>query len=235
MSSSVLLSVPCPYCKASVGEACHVDRRTVSIVVLGVHRPRARNAQQLPEEQVRCTFCKKLFVERNRKGRVGDRSFCSAKCAAESQVVHGQARSGSRSPTYRAWQEMHQRCSNPNFGDYEYYGGRGITVCERWTGDGGFQRFVDDVGERPSPKLSLDRYPNRDGNYEPGNVRWATSTEQNRNRSNVRLSEDLAREIRGRHEYGESITSIARRLGINRTSISLVVKGKSWKEAPCEQ
>lgn len=91
-------------------------------------------------------------------------------------------------PTYAAWASMKSRCNNPNHTSYKRYGARGIRVCERWNE---FEAFLNDVGERPSPKHSLDRIDN-DGNYEPCNVRWATSLEQNRNtRSNRRI------EIRG--------------------------------------
>ncbi len=81
---------------------------------------------------------------------------------------------------FTAWRSMKQRCYTPatpmckrNYRD------RGIIVCERWNNS--FQNFRQDVGPRPSPDHSLDRWPNNDGNYEPGNVRWATRTEQRRN------------------------------------------------------
>lgn len=77
------------------------------------------------------------------------------------------------------------RCSNPNERHYHRYGGRGIRVCDRWLGEHGFERFLADVGRRPSSSHSLDRFPNNDGDYEPGNVRWATKKEQANNTSTV--------------------------------------------------
>lgn len=82
---------------------------------------------------------------------------------------------------------MHQRCENPNDQDYDDYGGRGILVCDRWSGPGGLVNFISDVGRRPSPSHSIDRYPNVNGNYEPGNVRWATKKEQSLNRRNAKM------------------------------------------------
>jgi len=75
---------------------------------------------------------------------------------------------------------MWTRCSNPNSAMYKHYGARGISVCERWRS---FDNFLADMGQRPSPKHSIDRFPNNDGNYEPGNCHWATDIEQHRNRS----------------------------------------------------
>lgn len=81
------------------------------------------------------------------------------------------------SPTYRSWAHMLGRCRNPTDAKYANYGGRGITVCERWLR---FENFLADMGERPAG-LTLDRIDN-DGNYEPGNCRWATMKEQQNNK-----------------------------------------------------
>lgn len=90
-------------------------------------------------------------------------------------------------PEFRAWCQLRNRCTNPEYWAFDRYGGRGITVCHLWLGPTGFAKFLEDMGPRPSPKHSVDRYPNNDGNYEKSNCRWATSTEQNNNRVNNRL------------------------------------------------
>lgn len=87
---------------------------------------------------------------------------------------HGQA----CHPLYCTWNSMNQRCSNKNDPDYKYYGGRGVKVCERWKD---INNFIADLGEKPSMAHTIDRI-NNDGNYEPSNVRWATSLEQHANK-----------------------------------------------------
>ncbi len=96
------------------------------------------------------------------------------------RVPHGHATNGI-SPTYHSWAGMTARCTNEGHRNYALYGGRGITVCDRWLS---FPNFLADMGEKPRG-LSLDRIDGN-GNYEPSNCRWATATEQARNRSNTR-------------------------------------------------
>ena len=87
---------------------------------------------------------------------------------------------GKRTSEYMAWQGMLSRCRNPNYRQYADYGGRGISVCDRWLI---YENFLADVGRKPSPDLTIDRI-NNDGNYEPGNVQWASRKTQSRNRRN---------------------------------------------------
>lgn len=86
----------------------------------------------------------------------------------------------SHTAEYKAWIQMKQRCNNPNSSSYPYYGGKGITVCERWVQS--FESFLSDLGRKPSKTHSLDRI-DPSGNYEPSNCRWATPFEQVHNRS----------------------------------------------------
>jgi len=92
---------------------------------------------------------------------------------------HGYAAKGNRTPEYRAWYHIIQRCGKENSQGYDDYGARGISVCDRWKES--YSNFLEDMGERPSPKHSIERL-NNDGNYEPSNCKWATTQEQARNR-----------------------------------------------------
>lgn len=111
-------------------------------------------------------------------------------------------------PEYRSWTAMKSRCLNARSPAYKYYGGRGIVICGQWMK---FTAFLEDMGPRPSPKHSLDRYPNTNGNYEPGNCRWATIHEQNQNRRN-----NVTYEFNG-----ERVTQndLSRRLGISQAAL----------------
>ena|SRR3990167_225988 len=93
-------------------------------------------------------------------------------------TTHG----GRESSEYAALMGARQRCSDPKYKGWHRYGGRGITVCDEWSVRGGFAAFLAHIGPRPSKDHSLDRWPNPDGNYEPGNVRWATREEQAANK-----------------------------------------------------
>jgi len=94
---------------------------------------------------------------------------------------HGQARSGDKpaSETYKSWDCMKQRCTNPKATSYEEYGGAGVKICKPWLES--FENFLKDMGERPKGEYSLDR-KNINKGYEPGNCKWSTKTQQNKNR-----------------------------------------------------
>jgi hypothetical protein len=97
---------------------------------------------------------------------------------------HGHAKLDCRQPEFNTWMNIKARCYNKNNSHYKYYGGKGVIVCDRWLGDNGYENFYADMGPRPSKKHSIDRYPDVNGNYDPNNTRWATTKQQNRNKTN---------------------------------------------------
>lgn len=100
-------------------------------------------------------------------------------------TTHGHTSGGKKTPEWVCWNSMIQRCHNPKHKYYGYYGARGIKVCRAWLES--YSAFFKHTGPRPAGH-SLDRWPNKNGNYEPGNVRWATKQDQQRNmRSNVNV------------------------------------------------
>ena len=129
--------------------------------------------------------CGNMVVVVRSELKTGDTKSCgclrkeTAHLQGKKNTKHGCAREGLEPSEYRSWVEMRRRCTNRNSIGYRYYGGRGIAVCERWSS---FENFLADMGKKPTPRHSIDRYPNNDGNYEPGNCRWATAKQQASNR-----------------------------------------------------
>lgn len=120
--------------------------------------------------------------------RSGNTKSCG--CLSREATAKRNARHGSTgTKEYTAWANMMARCYNPKSSSFKYYGGRGITVCARWrTGEGGksgVECFLSDMGAKPHPKWSLDRYPDQDGPYSPDNCRWASQADQIRNSTRI--------------------------------------------------
>jgi hypothetical protein len=143
----------------------------------------------------RLSVVRYAFTGSHRRAFWHCRCECGRECDVPSQsLLRGQSRSCgclhleaisthglSKTRLYRVWKEMHGRCYRPKNNRYALYGARGIIVCKRWHD---LAAFVEDVGEPPTPTHQLERMDN-DGNYEPLNCKWATPTEQARNRRNT--------------------------------------------------
>jgi len=123
-----------------------------------------------------------------------------------SQATHGHTKNGKMTPEYKTWSSMMDRVSNPKNSNYMYYGGRGISVCERWLK---FDKFFADMGERPDG-MSIDRI-DVNGNYEPSNCRWATIEEQNNNKRNTRHVSHIGKT--------QNCTQWEKELGLNKGSL----------------
>lgn len=159
------------------------------------------------------------------------------------EVSKAKATTHGRSKTlaHGRWAAMHERCRAPNSYAFKWYGARGIKVCKRWSGSHGFANFLADMGERPDG-YSLDRIDN-DGDYEPGNCRWATPTEQVANRRDyvpahgeaqgaAKLTEAQVLEIRSLCVKGVRQIDIASAYNVSQPVVSSIKLRQSWKHLP---
>jgi len=132
-------------------------------------------------------------------------------------------RHGKDRKTYNVWLQMIDRCSNPEHRSFAIYGGRGITVCERWAD---FEKFYEDMG--PANGLTIDRIDNDKG-YSPENCRWATRATQQRNNSRTRLNEEIVAAIRAEYAAGALQKDIGAKYGIADAYVSQIVNHKIWR------
>ncbi len=127
----------------------------------------------------RC-HCGELYETVGSKVALGESRSCGCK---KGMHKHGASKRGKREAEYKILSSMLNRCNNPNNKDFRYYGGKGVKVGPSWDSLEKYPQFLADMGRRPTPQHTIDRWPNCSGNYEPGNCRWATRKEQSDNRS----------------------------------------------------
>lgn len=127
--------------------------------------------------QCACGSTTDVISSHLRNGNTKSCGCLSSEVTAQRNRTHGM----SHTRTYRIWEHIHKRCSDPSHNDYAQYGGRGIRVCERWNS---FENFFADMGHPPTDVHSIDRRDSN-GNYEPGNCKWSTNIEQANNRRNT--------------------------------------------------
>lgn len=137
----------------------------------------------------------------------------------EAVQTHGM----SRTSEYTVWCHAQYRCDNPNDPAYAYYGGRGIKFCQRWRGPNGFKNFIEDMGRRPGPGYTLERI-NNDGDYEPGNCKWATRKEQHGNTSRNRWFKAISPISRVYTSRNQK--EFARQFSLDRACICECLKGR---------
>ncbi len=180
---------------------------------------RSGNIARSPAWLVRCDCGteKRVLASNMRAGKTR-----SCGCSAGA-TRHGHVLGREKSPTWRSWASMKSRCLNSRAHEFPLYGGRGITVCARWMV---FEAFLEDMGFRPSG-TSLDRI-DVNGNYEPGNVRWATAAVQGRNKRTTKLEEHEPAQIVWLSQCGYRLSDVARFFGVSRPFVYNVVRGTKY-------
>lgn len=130
-------------------------------------------------------------------------------------------------PEHRVWYGIIERCERKEVPCYKNYGGRGISVCERWRTS--FLNFYEDMGARPSPLHQIDRIDN-DGNYEPSNCRWVTRRENNRNKRGLKMTKESVKEFRDLLSKGVSVYKLSQIYGMSYTNAKDIAKRRIWNE-----
>lgn len=182
-----------------------IGRRFGRLVVLGRSRIQSRwYADCLCD----CGQQKSVYIYNVMSGKSKSCGCLAKESSSARFTTHGRSYCRGYDKAYRAWQSIKDRCYNPNSGVFHNYGGRGISVCARWMES--FDAFLHDMGSPPTASHSIDRIHN-DGNYEPGNCRWATSLEQGVNKRTVTMLKVNDEEM--------CVTHWARRLGMFQSTL----------------
>jgi len=170
-----------------------------------------------------CQFCKKEVKKRLSSGNQAKSCGCAMpKLIGNANRKHG----GFGTRLYNIWVNMKRRCKNPNLACYKNYGGRGISVCQKWSNDFSiFKKWALKSGYKDN--LSIDRI-NNDGNYKPGNCRFVTKGENCRNQRTTKLNWEKVKEIRRKLELGYPPVKLAHENGISYKHLHKIRNNERW-------
>ncbi|MEM8720405.1 MAG: hypothetical protein AAGE84_14055 [Cyanobacteria bacterium P01_G01_bin.39] len=151
--------------------------------------------------------------------------------ANNNKLTHGK----SRTYIYNTWKGIKQRCLNSKNSGYHNYGGRGINIHPEWVNNfEAFYHYIHEyLGSRPTPQHSIDRYPDNNGGYVPGNIRWATKSQQARNTRRNRITEEIAQQLRDAHisirpPGAPSVKQLARQYDLDYSTAKKISRGEYW-------
>jgi hypothetical protein len=193
------------------------------LTVLDEHERRPCGRETRPFWKCQCECGAVRWI---RSTKLSEIESCGCLGREHSSITH-RTHGMSKTPEFAAWQQLNKRCYVEDDQSFKHYGGRGIKVCDRWRES--FANFFADMGPRPGKEYSIDRYPDNDGNYEPGNCRWTTDAQQCRNTRTTRLSAFLVGYARWQHSLGRSVIELSRSLKINRGTLYDAIMGRTWR------
>lgn len=221
-------------CGCLIGEGMSVRRRGAETPA-GTRIGRLVVVAQAPHSpkgwtrlECRCDCGSVVVVNRSdlRERKVASCGCWKREATAERNTTHGYTKGNVRTREYIAWKSAKARITNPKNKAYPDYGGRGITMAPEFLND--FPAFLTEVGPKPTSKHTIERIDNEKG-YEPGNLKWATYTQQARNTRHTVLTLEAAREIRTLRGTMRQV-DIAKQFGTCQSVVSAVLLGKLWKE-----
>ncbi len=203
--------------------------------LVGIRRLQNRNTKSIWLFRCRCGVEFDTHAAAVKRGLTRNCPVCRKVTKSKNKTIHG----GTGTPEHNTWKAMKHRCLGKNSHNYDRYGGRGISVCERWLS---FENFFADMGPKPGPGFSIDRI-NVNGNYEPGNCRWATNVEQQSNKRRPgggqagvtvpkKLTWEQVREIRLSPLTNKELSVI---YSVTPSNIGYIRANRIWKNDPLKQ